>query len=80
MSKVKWTLYYKRRQEDYKEEFEDLKEVFDFVEEMENGPGGYAEQIWHGAAPQYTRYINEDAGLAYWVEFGSGNSFVEYRG
>ena len=78
MKPVKYIVYYMYRQNEYQEEFNSVVAAFNFVDEMENGRGGYAFAIYKMNQPVYTRHINEETGTAYWRETETTSKFGNY--
>ncbi len=74
-----YTVLYKFRRKPEIVAVKSLKAAFEFVDEMENGPGGYAEEI-SNATTRYRRLIDYYEGKAYWLNLGTGEKFEQYRG
>ena len=74
-----YTVFYKYRYKTQMAALRNLKAAFEFVDDMENESGGFAEEI-SNATERYTRLVDHTEGKAYWINFGTGEKFVEYRG
>lgn len=74
-----YTVLYKFRRKPQIAALRNLKAAFEFVDDMENTSGGYAEEI-SNATTRYRRLIDHNEGKAYWLNLGTGEKFEQYRG